>query len=89
MRKPRGKQPKHRAPTPSLHTPHPPPPPPRPGLAGAISRTATAPIDRLKMLLQVQESQHLTLRQGLKIMASEGSVRAYFKGNGTNALKVR
>jgi hypothetical protein len=40
------------------------------------------------MLLQVQESQHLTIRQGLRIMAAEGSVRAYFKGNGTNALKV-
>ncbi|KAI8465084.1 MAG: mitochondrial substrate carrier [Monoraphidium minutum] len=58
------------------------------GLAGALSRTATAPIDRLKMLLQVQESRHLTLRQGMTIMASEGSVRAYFKGNGTNALKI-
>lgn len=58
------------------------------GLAGAISRSATAPIDRLKMLLQVQESRHLTLRQGLKIMASEGSIRAYFKGNGTNCLKI-
>ena len=58
------------------------------GLAGAVSRTATAPVDRLKMLLQVQESQHLTLRQGLKMMAAEGSARAYFKGNGTNVLKI-
>ncbi|KAF8065954.1 Slc25a24 [Scenedesmus sp. PABB004] len=58
------------------------------GLAGAISRTATAPVDRLKMLLQVQEGQRLTIREGMRLMSAEGSVRSYFKGNGTNVLKI-
>ena len=43
------------------------------GLAGAVSRTATAPIDRLKMLLQIQDgAQGLTLRGGLQKIAAEG-----------------
>eukprot|EP00878_Enallax_costatus_P010030 GHUV01010469.1.p1 GENE.GHUV01010469.1~~GHUV01010469.1.p1 ORF type:complete len:213 (+),score=50.42 GHUV01010469.1:937-1575(+) len=58
------------------------------GLAGALSRTATAPVDRLKMLLQVQEGKMMTLKEGIRIMAAEGSIRAYFKGNGTNVLKI-
>ncbi len=33
------------------------------GVAGAISRTATAPIDRLKFILQVQDGQLITVRQ--------------------------
>ncbi|KAJ9523434.1 hypothetical protein QJQ45_005343 [Haematococcus lacustris] len=58
--------------------------------AGAVSRTATAPIDRLKMLLQVQDDckRGLTLREGIAKMSAEGSVKSYFRGNGANVLKI-
>ena len=59
------------------------------GIAGAVSRTATAPIDRLKMLLQVHEgSQRMTIASGLRRMAAEGTIKAFFKGNGANVLKI-
>lgn len=49
------------------------------GLAGAVSRTATAPIDRLKMLLQIQDgAQGLTLRGGLQKIAAEGERRQLY-----------
>lgn len=45
------------------------------GLAGAVSRTATAPVDRIKMLLQVQDSaEPMTIRTAFKQMASEGVI---------------
>jgi solute carrier family 25 phosphate transporter 23/24/25/41 len=59
------------------------------GIAGAVSRTATAPLDRLKMLLQVHEGQtRMTIASGLRRMAAEGTVKAFFKGNGANVLKI-
>lgn len=59
------------------------------GVAGAVSRTATAPIDRLKMLLQVQEGRRpMTMREGFQKMASEGTISSFFRGNGTNVLKI-
>lgn len=58
------------------------------GLAGALSRTATAPIDRLRILQQVHRGPHrLSLRQGWKIMTDERTLRAFFRGNGTNVCK--
>lgn len=57
------------------------------GVAGAVSRTATAPIDRLKFILQVQDGQLITIRQGFSLMAAEGSYKAYFRGNGANVIK--
>ncbi|KAL4433743.1 hypothetical protein ABPG75_000184 [Micractinium tetrahymenae] len=59
------------------------------GVAGAVSRTATAPMDRLKMLLQIQDCQRgLTIKEGIRKMAAEGTVHAFFKGNGTNVVKI-
>ncbi|KAL3155458.1 hypothetical protein ABBQ38_011014 [Trebouxia sp. C0009 RCD-2024] len=59
------------------------------GIAGAISRTCTAPVDRLKMLLQIQDgATALTLRGGMQKMAAEGTIKAYFRGNGVNVVKI-
>ena len=41
-------------------------------MAGAVSRTATAPIDRVKMLLQTNEGLNYTARIALRQMRSEG-----------------
>lgn len=59
------------------------------GVAGVVSRTATAPLDRLKMLLQVNDAEkRMTMREGLRYMAREGTIKSFFKGNGTNVIKI-
>eukprot|EP00210_Caulerpa_lentillifera_P002274 g2184.t1 len=59
------------------------------GLAGAVSRTLTAPIDRLKMILMVDSgSSPRTLTWGIQKMLAEDSLKAFFKGNGANVLKI-
>lgn len=59
------------------------------GMAGAVSRTATAPVDRVKMLLQAHDGiTPMTVRQGFRQMASEGTLQAFFRGNGTNVVKI-
>eukprot|EP00798_Chlamydomonas_sp_ICE-L_P006220 gene6220-2837_t len=59
------------------------------GLAGAVSRTLTAPIDRLKMLLQIHDNARgISLQEGWMKMRAEGTYTAYFKGNGANVLKI-
>ncbi|KAH7278093.1 hypothetical protein KP509_38G024000 [Ceratopteris richardii] len=61
------------------------------GVAGALSRTATAPFDRLKVLLQVQtlsaEGKSKILSHVSKIYKDNGLV-GFFRGNGLNILKV-
>jgi solute carrier family 25 phosphate transporter 23/24/25/41 len=59
------------------------------GVAGAISRTATAPLDRLKLVLQVQSSQNsIAMSQCIRKMLQEGGFASFYKGNGTNIVKI-
>ena len=59
-------------------------------VAGAISRTATAPIDRLKTIMQAappgQPSPSLV--GGLRAIHTEGGLAAFFRGNTANVLKI-
>lgn len=57
------------------------------GVAGAASRTATAPLDRLKVVLQVQ-STRACIFPAVKSIWKEGGFLGFFRGNGINVLKV-
>ncbi|XP_018588458.1 calcium-binding mitochondrial carrier protein SCaMC-2-B isoform X2 [Scleropages formosus] len=60
------------------------------GGAGAVSRTCTAPLDRLKVLMQVHASRSNTMciTGGFGQMIREGGVRSLWRGNGINVLKI-
>ncbi|KAI3655871.1 hypothetical protein MP638_002617, partial [Amoeboaphelidium occidentale] len=67
-------------------------------IAGAVSRTATAPLDRIRVLLQVQTacaSTTSTLRHrvrnflhGFWQIYADGGVTAFWRGNGVNVVKI-
>ncbi|KAM7274043.1 hypothetical protein ACFE04_028707 [Oxalis oulophora] len=57
------------------------------GIAGATSRTATAPLDRLKVVLQIQTSRCSIAPAINKIWKQEGLL-GFFRGNGLNVVKV-
>ncbi|XVE63794.1 hypothetical protein DITRI_Ditri07aG0048800 [Diplodiscus trichospermus] len=57
------------------------------GIAGAASRTATAPLDRLKVVLQVQTTRASILPAVKKIWKEDG-ILGFFRGNGLNVMKV-
>ncbi|KAJ7976319.1 Calcium-binding mitochondrial carrier protein like [Quillaja saponaria] len=56
-------------------------------VAGATSRTATAPLDRLKVVLQVQTTRAHVM-PAIKSIWKEGGFLGFFRGNGLNVLKV-
>jgi len=58
------------------------------GLAGIVSRTCTAPLDRLKVLLQVQANKNWGIRGGFEKMLSEGGIRSLWRGNMVNCVKI-
>ncbi|XP_069335785.1 mitochondrial adenyl nucleotide antiporter SLC25A23 isoform X2 [Eulemur rufifrons] len=59
-------------------------------VAGAVSRTGTAPLDRLKVFMQVHASKtnRLNILGGLRSMVQEGGIRSLWRGNGINVLKI-
>ena len=59
-------------------------------VAGAVSRTATSPLERLKILRQVTtaEYQGLNMTQAFKYMYKVEGWRGFFKGNGVNIVKI-
>lgn len=57
------------------------------GIAGAASRTATAPLDRLKVVLQVQTTR-ACVAPAVKALWKEGGLLGFFRGNGLNVVKV-
>lgn len=73
------------------------------GMAGAVSRTCTAPFDRLKVYLitqtsftqQVAQKSPLATQKsqsaiimGMKNIYHQGGLRAFFVGNGLNVIKI-
>ena len=59
------------------------------GTAGAISRTCTAPIDRLKVFYQVHhQSPEAGYFRTLQFMRKEGGWKSLWRGNGVNVLKI-
>ncbi|XP_041032382.1 calcium-binding mitochondrial carrier protein SCaMC-1-like isoform X2 [Carcharodon carcharias] len=60
------------------------------GTAGGVSRTVTAPFDRLRVLMQVYSSRDnkLKISGGIKSMIVEGGVSSMWRGNLTNILKI-
>lgn len=60
------------------------------GIAGAVSRTCTAPFDRLKVYLITNgsQSQSLTIREAIKTIYAKSGWRGFFVGNGLNIFKI-
>ncbi|KAL3232978.1 hypothetical protein RNJ44_04894 [Nakaseomyces bracarensis] len=61
------------------------------GLAGAISRTAVSPFERVKILLQVQSSTtayNKGLFDAIHQVYKEENVKGLFRGNGLNCIRV-
>ena len=65
------------------------------GIAGAISRTCVAPLERVKILFQVQglsaagkPLRHTTIMGSLKDMYRKEGIRGLWKGNGANVYRI-
>ncbi|XP_072500280.1 mitochondrial adenyl nucleotide antiporter SLC25A24-like isoform X1 [Notamacropus eugenii] len=60
------------------------------GIAGAVARTCTAPLDRVKIIMQAQSvnAKEIHIVDGFKDMLREGGILSLWRGNGVNILKI-
>eukprot|EP00158_Paraphelidium_tribonemae_P006108 Partr_v1_DN27680_c0_g1_i1_m64782 putative solute carrier family 25 (mitochondrial carrier) len=65
------------------------------GVAGAFSRTATAPLDRFRVLLMVETGRGFEgrsigahIRSILRAIYADGGLTAFWRGNGVNIIKI-
>ncbi|XP_020287656.1 calcium-binding mitochondrial carrier protein SCaMC-2-A isoform X2 [Pseudomyrmex gracilis] len=57
-------------------------------IAGTVSRTCTAPLDRVKVYLQVHGTRHCNIMSCFRYMLREGGILSLWRGNGINVLKI-
>ncbi|KAL1903309.1 hypothetical protein Sste5346_000594 [Sporothrix stenoceras] len=62
------------------------------GVAGAVSRTVVSPLERLKILFQIQSAgrteYQMPVGKALKKMWIEEGWRGFMRGNGTNCIRI-
>ncbi|KAL8826868.1 MAG: hypothetical protein Q9191_003540 [Dirinaria sp. TL-2023a] len=62
------------------------------GMAGAVSRTVVSPLERLKILFQIQSAGRneykMSVGKGLAKMWREEGWRGFMRGNGTNCIRI-
>ncbi|OAL34898.1 hypothetical protein AYO20_05859 [Fonsecaea nubica] len=62
------------------------------GVAGAVSRTVVSPLERLKILYQVQSAGRneykMSIAKALKKMYTDEGWRGFMRGNGTNCIRI-
>ena len=62
------------------------------GVAGAVSRTVVSPLERLKILLQIESAgkgdYKLPVWKGLVKMWKDEGWRGFMRGNGVNCIRI-
>ena len=62
------------------------------GVAGAVSRTVVSPLERLKILYQIQSAgrteYQLSIWKALEKMYKDEGWRGFMRGNGTNCVRI-
>ncbi|KAH0491493.1 hypothetical protein TgHK011_002922 [Trichoderma gracile] len=62
------------------------------GVAGAVSRTVVSPLERLKILMQIQsagrDAYKMSVGHALAKMWKEEGWRGFMRGNGTNCIRI-
>eukprot|EP01083_Nonionella_stella_P016161 45187_1 len=58
-------------------------------ICGALSRTATAPADRIKVMFQSGAlDSSATIADTISNILNEGGIKSFWRGNGTNVIKI-